>query len=359
MIPGWKLRREFERLRTQIAALPSLVVQPFVQRRYDRRRATAIRVSEGALAAGPKLAIFLIYQPKGVSAGVLATCDHLLARGFAPIVISNTPLSREDQTALQPRAHLLVERPNYGYDFGGYRDGVWLINSRGLAPESVLFLNDSVWFPIFGDSDMLTRMETAPENYLGTQVFGDVTAQGRKQGFLGSYCFLIKAPVWQSETFQRFWAEYRNSSNKEVTLRRGERAFSRLILSACGGGAALFDQARFAAMVEGLTEAELREAIGDMVVTDPALEAEQTAMLARLDSAGADEMRALIHVSARSKNYIAAAPVLSLRKLGFPMIKKNNERHYKFARQRILRAVEEGRLPGLDPVTLAELRARD
>jgi len=44
--------------------------------------------------------------------------------------------------------------------------------------------------------------------------------------------------------------------------------------------------------------------------------------------------------------------------MGFPMIKKNNERLYKLARQRIILAVDEGRLPGLNPVVLTELRKK-
>ncbi|MDC1223630.1 hypothetical protein N8Z91_01885 [Ascidiaceihabitans sp.] len=54
-------------------------------------------------------------------------------------------------------------------------------------------------------------MRATSQDYVGTQAFGDVTADGRKQGFFGSHCFLIKSPLWESKAFQSFWAQYRVS----------------------------------------------------------------------------------------------------------------------------------------------------
>lgn len=359
MIPKWKLAREFDRLKTQARAIPLAISEPFVQKRYDARREQDLKITEGSLPSGEALAVFLIFQPGGVARSVLQTCAHMVENGFAPLVISNTPLTEKDREAFQKLSHVVVERPNFGYDFGGYRDGVWLIQKLGLSPRQVLFLNDSVWFPIVEGATLLAEMRDISQDYVGTQVFGDVGASGRKQGFFGSYCFLIKSPLWESESFQSFWADYRVSSNKEVTLRRGERAFSRQMLGAAESSRALFEQVRFEHLVDGLEAEALREAVGDMVVTDPDLITRREDMIsAGLERAGSEDMRGLLKASGRSKNYIGAAPVLSLRDLGFPMIKKNNERHYMLARHRILAALDEGRLPALDPVVVEEIRAR-
>ena len=242
MIPKWKLAREFDRLKTKAHAIPLAIIEPFAQRRYDARRDLDLRISKGAQAAGKALAIFLVYQPGGVAKSVFQTCAHMVENGFSPLVISNTPLSDMDRTTFQELSHMIVERPNFGYDFGGYRDGVWLIGKLGLRPREVLFLNDSVWFPILKNATLLAEMRATSQDYVGTQVFGDVTADGRKQGFFGSYCFLIKSLLWESKAFQSFWAQYRVSSNKEVTLRRGERAFSRQMLGAATASRALFSQ---------------------------------------------------------------------------------------------------------------------
>ncbi|MDC1435351.1 hypothetical protein N8197_00660 [bacterium] len=144
-----------------------------------------------------------------------------------------------------------------------------------------------------------------------------------------------------------------------MTLRRGERAFSRQMLGAATASRALFSQEQFDALLKELDAQRLWEAIGDMIVTDPTLVARRDAMIfAGLENSTPEDMRELLTVSARSKNYIGAAPVLSLRELRFPMIKKNNERHYMLARHSILAALDEGRLPTFDPVVIEEIRAR-
>jgi hypothetical protein len=358
MIPGWKLKRELERLKVQAQAVPLALYEPFVQRRHDRERPSRIAVTPGALPAGETLAIFLLFQPKGVAASVLLTCRHLAASGFAPVVVSNTPLSGADRAALADTAHLVAERPNLGYDFGGYRDGLWLIGAQGLSPRQVLFLNDSVWFPVWPGSPLLDDMAGAEADYVGTQVFGDVSPGAAKPGFFGSYCFLAKTPLLGSPAFSDFWEGYRLSSNKEITLRRGERAFSHRMLGAARHARGIYSVDRFHGVVDALDADGLREALADMVALDPALEGRRAALLAEDGAGWEDRTRALLRDSAKSKNYIGAAPVLSLRDLRFPMIKKNNEMLYRRARLRIVAALDEGRLTGIDPVIERELRAR-
>jgi hypothetical protein len=358
MIPGWKLKRELERLKVQAQAVPLALYEPFVQRRHDRERADRIAVTPGALPASERLAIFLLFQPKGVAASVLLTCRHLATSGFAPVVVSNTPLSGADRAALAATAHLVAERPNLGYDFGGYRDGLWLIGTTGLAPRQVLFLNDSVWFPVWPASTLLEEMAQADADYVGTQVFGDVSPGAAKPGFFGSYCFLAKTPLLETPAFRDFWEGYRLSSNKEVTLRRGERAFSHRMLGAARRSLGVYSLGRFHGVVDALGPKGLREALGDMVALDPALEGRRGALLTESGAGWEDRARTLLRDSAQSKNYIGAAPVLSLRDLRFPMIKKNNEMLYRRARARIVAALDEGRLTGIDPVIEGELRAR-
>ena len=359
MISKWKLQRELARLRTQVAAIPALISQPFVQWRYDKRRAEIVKIKPGGVPCGENVVIYLIFQPNGVSESVLETCKYLNNSGFSPIVISNCELSSHDESAIATNAHLVVQRPNYGYDFGGYRDGVWLLNARGIAPKALVFLNDSVWFPAVKNTNMLSRLIDSPDDYVGTQVFGDISKIGKRRGFFGSYCFCIKSPVWKSDEFQSFWKNYQNISNKEVTLRRGERAFSRLMLSVFGGSC-LYSQGQFESLIATLTPAELKQAVQDMVVTDPNLEAKRSAITKQgLDKVAEKEMKALILASARSKNYIAAAPILCVAKLGFPMIKKNKERHYILARKRILQAVDEGRLTNISSLVVNEMRDKN
>ncbi len=99
---------------------------------------------------------------------------------------------------------MIVERPNFGYDFGGYHDGVWLIGKLGLRLREVLFLNDSVWFPILKNATLLADMRATSQDYVGTQVFGDVNTDGRKQGFFAPIASSLSHSCGSRKLFSRF-----------------------------------------------------------------------------------------------------------------------------------------------------------
>jgi hypothetical protein len=357
-MPLWKIKRELVRLKVQAQAIPLALIEPLRQRIYDRTRPNRLTVTEGAAVPAAHVAIFLIYQPGDLPASVLATVQHLRANGFAPVIVSNGPLTANARAELARDSLLVMERPNFGYDFGGYRDGVWLLGELGIAPEKLLFLNDSVWFPVHENCRFLEDMTATEGDYIGTQMAGDPALCGRRRGFFTSYCFLVARPLLDSAAFRNFWRDYRLSSNKEVTLRRGERAFSHLMLDHARKAVALYDLARFDRLVAGLDEASLRATVQELVTTDPALEKWRGALVAKGAAARRDEILALIDEATRTKNYIGAAPVLCLRQLGFPMIKKNRERLYTLARRVILDAADSGRLNGLHDAMVAELRQK-
>lgn len=353
----WKIRREINRLVEQISAIPATVYEPVLQRRYDRLRSSSLRITEGSKAAGKKIAIFLIYQPNGIPKSIYSTCQHLCEVGFRTLIVCNTPLKDSERTRLAESSFLVIERPNFGYDFGGYRDAVWMLQERDIDPDEVLFLNDSIWFPAVSGNSLLGDMSASKFDYVGVQEFGDITAVGGKQGFFASYCFLAKKQVWQSSVFQEYWRDYKCSSNKEVTLRRGERGFSRKMLNSCPNSGALFDVSKFRKLVEKLSAKELWVVIQDLVVTDKILEGKHKTMLEQGPAAASMEaMRDLIFASVETKNYLGAAPILSLLSLEIPIIKKNNEMLYVRCRRRILAAYEAGRLESLDKNVLQEIR---
>ena len=322
VIPKWKLKRELDRLKVQAKAIPLMLYEPYVQRRYDAKLSDHITVTKGNIGNTGSIAIFLIFQASGVSQSVINTCRHLVEAGFSP----------------------------------GYRDGLWLLNEKKIVPDEILFLNDSVWFPVWPQSDMLAEMQTTEGAYIGTQVFGDTSSTAKKRGIFGSYCFLIKAPLINHVNFKEFWSQYKLSSNKEVTLRRGERAFSHLMLESAEVSNALYSKDRFERVVSQLKGDDLRYALQDFVALDPKLDAIRRDLMGQRTSVGWEETaKNLFLEGTRTKNYIGAAPVLSLTKLKFPMIKKNNERLYTLARSRINVALKEGRLPGVDPIIASEL----
>ena len=357
-MPLWKIRRELIRLGVYAKAIPLALIEPLRQWHYDRKRAALITFTEGEMPTSDNVAIFLIYQPSILPASVLTTLRHLREQGFATVLVSNGTLRAESRSAIARESLLVIERPNFGYDFGGYRDGVWILDQRNMRPKKLLFLNDSVWFPVHENCHFLKEMTSVEGDYIGVQLAGNPDTSGRRRGFFTSYCFLVAKPLLDSPYFKNFWRDYRLSSNKEVTLRRGERAFSHLMLDHARGVVALYDQVRFDKLVSKLDDAELFKVIRDLVIIDPSLEDRCRTLLEAGRTNQRSKMIALINEATRTKNYIGAAPVFCLSRLSFPMIKKNNERLYTLARQTILDAIDSGRLNKMCSSVVVELEQK-
>ena len=354
ILPLWKLKREAGRLGLQLKSVAELITGPFARRRYDAQRMQAVQIADGVLPAGPKIVLFLLFQPKGIPDSVVQTCSYLASKGYTPLVISNAPLSKADRSVLCKTAWKVVERPNYGYDFGGYRDGIWILNREGIVPDNLIIMNDSVWFPLGASEDLIDQMETSQAAYLGAQVFGDSVAQASdrkwRQPFFGSYFLMIKDTAFSHPDFQTYWTDYKLTSNKETTLHRGERAFSYMMFKAGVQSEGIYSRDRFDSVVAALDKEDLPSALKYLICMDPKLEQLRQHLLNTMTDSVDWTMacRDLIQASAETKNYIGSSPVLSIAKLNFPMIKKNNEMLYRRARIAILQAISDGVLDGLN-----------
>ena len=212
MTPIWKLYREMDRLRQAGQAAIGRLYEPFLQRRHDRNRDRVLAFHAGDLPLGPKVAVFLIYQPKGLRPSCLLTCRHLVEKGYSPLVMSNTPLGEADLRALQGVAWKVVIRPNYGYDFGGYRDAILWLQDQDIVPDRLMILNDSVWFPVWPGETLIDRMEALPVDLAGAVIHH---AQRRRKiatlrpAFIESYFYIAR----------RSAVEQRHSEKRPATAR--------------------------------------------------------------------------------------------------------------------------------------------
>ena len=92
MIPAWKVKRELNRLGQQLRGIPERLTDPIRARRLDRVVAAGLPRFDGALPATDKIALYLLYQPKGVAPSTVETCRWLAEHGYAPFIVSNAPL---------------------------------------------------------------------------------------------------------------------------------------------------------------------------------------------------------------------------------------------------------------------------
>lgn len=360
MIPAWKIRRELETARQQLQAIPERLIGPARQRRLDSQFPSGLRVADGAASLGPKVAVFLVYQPRGMSASVVATCRHLSERGYSVMLVANSPVSAADEAMLARWVWRFVERSNFGYDFGGYRDGIRLLWHWSVSPESLIILNDSVWFPLDQNETMLTSMETSSAGFLGALRHVDQPETDTEHaGIFLSYFFLIKRAVLTSDVFVNYWNSYVSTSNKYLTVRRGERGFSRTLFAAGVPSEGLYSRDRFMVKVAQQSAAFLRQTLVYGAYTDPGLEQARDALLQTDSRSEAWRAQAIDHIRTvvNKRNFHSSFCFASIRLLGIPLLKKNRGELQVRMRRQYLRAVQAGDLPAPEPAVLAEIEA--
>jgi lipopolysaccharide biosynthesis protein len=359
-MPAAKLRREIARIGQKLVDVWSAPQERRRQRDRDRQFPRTLRVTAGGHPVAPKIAVLVLWQPNGVPASVLMTCQHLSAAGYAPMVVSNAALSDPDRARLAPLVWQMAERDNLGHDFGAYRDGILLLRHQGVAPQRLVLLNDSIWFPLAADDTLLPTLEGAA----GADGFSGAAWMERpgkaRSAHFQSYLVMFGPRALQSPAFLGFWSGYLVSSRRDSVLRRGEKGLSQAMAAAGLAAPSHRSAAGLARHAQTLPDAELTKALDYAALTDPARMAERATLLS---TQGAPGFRpaALRFLSATLATafFLETHPFLAARAFGLSFLKKRRDPTSTEARRQVLRAMAAGDLPEAQAVVLAELRQHD
>lgn len=359
MVPLWKIRREIDTLRQQLLSVPELLIGRSRQRLVDRALLRQPMV-DGAQPPKEKIAIFLIFQPDGVVASTIDTCRYLSSKGYAVLAVFNSGLSTRDTELLHPFVWRFVQRRNFGYDFGGYRDGIRLLWSWSVVPECLIILNDSIWFPVSAGESMIDKMEISSAGFVGaTRHVDEGDTGGEHAGIFLSYFLLIKKSVFLSAAFVEFWKNYVSTSNKYLTVRRGERHFSRVLFLAGAPSEGIYSRNRLLNCVESQPVPVLELMLQYAAYTDDRFEEERNALLKQRDRDVGWRQSVLSHVSAVSakKNFHSSFCYASIGLLGVPFLKKNSGELQVRMRRQYVNAVLAGDLPMPDEHVFKEIES--
>lgn len=342
----WKIKRELRRMWQHALMVPEAVFGPGQRRRYDRRKADLIRLSAGAQPMQANMAIFLLYQPRGLLPSTLETCRHLARHGFAVVAVSNAPLSDEDRARLLAETHQVMERPNFGYDFGGYRDGVLHVLDCGFQPETLLVLNDSIWFPLRPDCDFLDGVKTQ-----GADVYGAVMSHDHLQ----SYFYAFKRGLVLSPFFRDLWQNLPTSDNKVAVVLRCEKLLSGHIQRAGYTMGWFRSNADCVEAIGRLPDAELAEVIRYDQKNDNSLGRAFRGF--RPEGPGWREAALALCARTRGVRYLLKDhPMILVRELDLPLLKKDRAPQYALQRRTL---IESPLFAGLVPAVASEIRRWD
>lgn len=237
----WKLKRELLRLCHNTLSAPRQAWEYLtLTTRYDLKAARRRKVHSGEMPLRNEAAVYLIFPAKGLLASHLDMLRQLNDHGISPILVSNLPLCQKDLATLQPLCTRIIERPNIGYDFGGYRDGI--LNLAPVLPDldRLYLLNDSCWmidrtrswFDEVRDADVDLCGASA---HLGLRphevrkiVWSDKTEHPRFH--YTAYALALGKNILRDAAFLGFWRKFHMSNDKSINVRRGEIGLTQWVL---------------------------------------------------------------------------------------------------------------------------------
>jgi hypothetical protein len=230
------VKRGFKVLTEVAAALPRDFVLSLTRRAFS-----PLRMEDGARpATDPKLvAMYVHYSASGrISEMVRIQVESLRQSGFAVVFITMaTNISEADWQSTARHCAVMVQRRNFGLDFGAWRDLMPEIRRRWQVPEELLLANDSVLGPIYPLSPIMDAMRSSGDGLYGLSE----SLQGGPH--LQSYMLLARGrPVVQD--LMRFLETLPISHSNWLLVQLGEMRLARWMRRRGHRVAALFGYRR-------------------------------------------------------------------------------------------------------------------
>lgn len=186
-------------------------------------------------ADATRIALYVHYSASGrVSEMVrfqLETLGHL---GFSIVFISMAErIPEHDWQAVRQLSALVVQRRNFGLDFGAWRDLLPEVRRRWSIPEELMLANDSVLGPIHPLAPLIETMRAGGEGLFG------LTESLQGGPHLQSYMLLTRGKS-AVEDIMHFIGTLRISHSKWLLVQMGEVRLARWMLRRGHRVAALF-----------------------------------------------------------------------------------------------------------------------
>jgi hypothetical protein len=173
-------------------------------------------------ADATRIALYVHYSATGQISEMVRCQLQLLGRQrFSIVFISMAErIPDADWQAVRQLAALVVQRPNFGLDFGAWRDLLPEVRRRWSIPQELLLANDSVLGPIHPLAPAIATMRTG-----GDGLFG-LTESLQGGAHLQSY-MLLASGVAAVKDLMHFVQTLKVSHSKWLLVRMGEVRLSR------------------------------------------------------------------------------------------------------------------------------------
>lgn len=346
--PFWKVKRELRRIgRSGQDTAVELIRKLYFRRHYDLVTYKNIKRTRGTVPLGKDVAIYLMFPGAGLLASYLTMLRALRLAGISPIVVSNRPLITQDRDKICEYASIVIERPNVGYDFGGYRDGILEVADILPTLDRIWLLNDSVWL-LAQDISWFEQARAMGKDFVGaTSSFSILrkTWLGTKRWnasdyrsiiwrhdpnnrdfHYASYALCIGPAILQDRNFLRYWEKLDIRNDKKHTVRRGEMGLTQWVMKHGYTHGATSEINDLDNELSRLSDAELDQAARELVIfKGTELAALKTRVLGTEPNSieGRAERIGLILSAVARQGSAYALAVYILRRHHFPFLKKS------------------------------------
>lgn len=195
-----------------------------VPRLLTRRFSGFLRMEAGIepRPEAKRLALYVHYSPNGAVSDMVRYQLALLEQaGFAIVFISMAArIPDADWQAVRGLCALVIQRRNFGRDFGAWQDVLPEVRRRWGVPEELMLVNDSVLGPIRPMTPVLETMRAGGEGLFG------LTESLQGGPHLQSYMLLARGQAVAAD-LMRFVESMFVSHSKWLLIQLGEIRLSR------------------------------------------------------------------------------------------------------------------------------------
>ncbi|MFU8866226.1 MAG: rhamnan synthesis F family protein [Rhodobacterales bacterium] len=283
------------------------------------------------------MAIYLIYPSRGLLESHLQSIDYIAASGYSPLVVSNLPLQDCERKVLLMRSWKFIERSNFGYDFGGYRDAILILSEELSTLDRLVILNDSVWFPVSEKSDWIKDAEKIDCDFVGAASNYAVSKEAKRNltnfrweyseknsGFhYCSFALSVGHEVLSSQGFLKYWKNLRLTNDKEVTIQRGEIGLSQWVVKKGFTHGSTLDISRLDLELEELEYGQVYDIANHLIIPEDDTVLRLKKRIFSSQSISKDDLITLILVAVARQGASYAIPFYSILHHNFSFLKKS------------------------------------
>ena len=184
------------------------------------------RLTDGQrVPQGRRYVLFVFYDRHVVPPFTQVIIDAIARRGLNLVISTNARITPELRAALLEKCGLLIERVDLGRDFGGYKDGISIIEKRFGTPDRLILLNDSLFYLEKGLDEFLAALD-------GEEPLVAMCEDHYKYYHIQSYALAFDSKVLSHQRFRNYWRKYRPISTRRWAIGKVERGLTRQVLKA-------------------------------------------------------------------------------------------------------------------------------